>query len=681
MTIATQTQIAAGGQSGRTPGNGISAASARTGKAGLQWGAVFGANASEAPSFRSRWEAELAFAAGSFTSGIAADEDGPGEAVVPTESGPCAEATATGGSGPSEPPWKAVGRQESQPVRVAGEPNPAKIPDIKKLSGSVEMPAGKPGQGDPATEPVKARGAGKGNSTTDAGLGRPGPSQGSSLLPDVPTPQGVLSQPIAVVSIAAAPAPPEGGTPVPLAETPLESSAWGSNPQPVQLGGLSQAANRYPKMQLPGPTLPLQSAALGKLPEATPIPSAGNEDAKDRWRTTEVPGLVPNRQETTPKVVQPLPTAVHASMADLHPNAVPPPGDAAVQAVTEPVSAPQSMASYAKADAQMAVVPWVDPNVAGLPQSRARLNQAQSAGNGVSVAGRARQVSRPSITPEKASPVPVAAASAANPIAVSAPLGPPDRPRMADSKNPVAPSHSTAQAVDGAAPQSAPGGAHPGSGPHAAGARNTALRETFSALDGAPPGPNQTWTHATSQQAEAGFQDPVLGWVGVRADLSGGLVHASVVPGSAQAAEALGKHMDGINSYLAEQHTPIDSLAMDAPTGMAADGHAAGRPGLVTHGAMEQGSFQGMAGGADGGNAHQGSGHGGQQQGDPGIGSGPDRAGAGQSGSDRSVRQETGAMDVNRTVAAAVSGEASTGSVEVYGSGSWRGGEHISLVA
>lgn len=98
-------------------------------------------------------------------------------------------------------------------------------------------------------------------------------------------------------------------------------------------------------------------------------------------------------------------------------------------------------------------------------------------------------------------------------------------------------------------------------------ASGTVNRETFAALDSeAAPG-TPTWIHAGAQRAEAGFQDPALGWVGVRADTGAGGVHASLVPGSADAAQALGGHLAGLNSYLAEHHTPIETLTLAAPEG------------------------------------------------------------------------------------------------------------------
>jgi hypothetical protein len=97
----------------------------------------------------------------------------------------------------------------------------------------------------------------------------------------------------------------------------------------------------------------------------------------------------------------------------------------------------------------------------------------------------------------------------------------------------------------------------------AAGRDGSASREPFSALD-AGSHPTPTWIHAGAQRAEAGFQDPALGWVGVRADSSGGSIHASLVAGSADAAQTLSGHLAGLNAYLADQHTPIAAVTMAA---------------------------------------------------------------------------------------------------------------------
>jgi hypothetical protein len=121
-------------------------------------------------------------------------------------------------------------------------------------------------------------------------------------------------------------------------------------------------------------------------------------------------------------------------------------------------------------------------------------------------------------------------------------------------------------------------------------AAGTGSRETFAALDAETGAGTPTWIHAGARQAEAGFQDPELGWIGVRADGSAGGIHASVVPGSAEAADALGGHLAGLNSYLAEQHMPVE------PVTLASSGSHSAESGM-NHGGgqgMDQGSGQNM---------------------------------------------------------------------------------------
>ncbi|HEY1768240.1 MAG TPA: hypothetical protein VGG26_11315 [Terracidiphilus sp.] len=93
-------------------------------------------------------------------------------------------------------------------------------------------------------------------------------------------------------------------------------------------------------------------------------------------------------------------------------------------------------------------------------------------------------------------------------------------------------------------------------------------REPFAALDADTSSGPIPWTHAGARSAEAGFEDPALGWVGVRADLAAGGVHAAVVPGSAEAAQMLGTHMAGLQAYLSEQRAPVNTVTMASPSGM-----------------------------------------------------------------------------------------------------------------
>ena len=92
-----------------------------------------------------------------------------------------------------------------------------------------------------------------------------------------------------------------------------------------------------------------------------------------------------------------------------------------------------------------------------------------------------------------------------------------------------------------------------------------AAPSTFAALD-AQSGPGAaSWTRTGAHSVEAGYNDPSLGWVGVRADLSAAGVHAAVVPGSAEAAQALAGQMPGLHTYLNEQRVGLGSLTLASP--------------------------------------------------------------------------------------------------------------------
>ena len=112
-----------------------------------------------------------------------------------------------------------------------------------------------------------------------------------------------------------------------------------------------------------------------------------------------------------------------------------------------------------------------------------------------------------------------------------------------------------------------PLGAAQTSGAHSASGvtSGTTTGDTFAALDSEAASPAATWTHASSQRAEAGYLDPSLGWVGVRADTAGGIVHAAVVPGSAEAAQALGGQLSSLNAHLAQTHAQAANVTLASP--------------------------------------------------------------------------------------------------------------------
>ncbi len=113
-----------------------------------------------------------------------------------------------------------------------------------------------------------------------------------------------------------------------------------------------------------------------------------------------------------------------------------------------------------------------------------------------------------------------------------------------------------------------PSGAHQaastpgGSATQASSAPVAPARETFAELDAGSAVGAPRWTHAADRQVEGGFEDPALGWVGVKADMSGGSVHAVLMPGTSDAAQVLGAHMAGLSAHLVEQHSQVSTLTM-----------------------------------------------------------------------------------------------------------------------
>ena len=90
--------------------------------------------------------------------------------------------------------------------------------------------------------------------------------------------------------------------------------------------------------------------------------------------------------------------------------------------------------------------------------------------------------------------------------------------------------------------------------------------DAFSTLDAATA-PAATWSHGSVHRAEAGFQDPSLGWVSVRAETGTSGIHASVVASTADAAQALSGHMAGLATHLAEHRTPVETLTFSSSGG------------------------------------------------------------------------------------------------------------------
>ena len=96
--------------------------------------------------------------------------------------------------------------------------------------------------------------------------------------------------------------------------------------------------------------------------------------------------------------------------------------------------------------------------------------------------------------------------------------------------------------------------------------------EVFASLD-ALGAAAANWVHAGARHAEAGYLDPSLGWVAVRAQTAGAAVHASIVPANADAAQVLGSHLPALSAYMAQHPTAATQVTMAAPEmGMGAQG-------------------------------------------------------------------------------------------------------------
>jgi len=106
--------------------------------------------------------------------------------------------------------------------------------------------------------------------------------------------------------------------------------------------------------------------------------------------------------------------------------------------------------------------------------------------------------------------------------------------------------------------------------------------------------------HATSVgQLQVGYEDPVLGYVELRAQSVGGSVHASLGTHSEMAGEALTGNLNDLSAWMDARHTPVDSLRVIAL-------HET--PGVIAHRSGLNGAADGF-GGSGGGSMGN---HGGQ---------------------------------------------------------------------
>lgn len=158
------------------------------------------------------------------------------------------------------------------------------------------------------------------------------------------------------------------------------------------------------------------------------------------------------------------------------------------------------------------------------------------------------------------------------------------QPAHATNLDGIAPSQSsTAPELRATAPQSLTPQSADGRQP--AEARPANAHDALAALDG-QAAPSASWIHADARHAEAGYLDPALGWVGVRAETAGAALHATIVPPTADAAQILASHLPALNAYIAEHHATATQVSMAAPEmGTSSQGshHQMSRDGTQEH--------------------------------------------------------------------------------------------------
>ena len=86
--------------------------------------------------------------------------------------------------------------------------------------------------------------------------------------------------------------------------------------------------------------------------------------------------------------------------------------------------------------------------------------------------------------------------------------------------------------------------------------------DIFTAMDAPVEGGRTQWTHVSPKRAEATFDDPALGVIGVRAEKRGAEVVATLVIGSSRASEELHGQISSLTDYLAAQHTKVGEVTV-----------------------------------------------------------------------------------------------------------------------
>jgi hypothetical protein len=112
--------------------------------------------------------------------------------------------------------------------------------------------------------------------------------------------------------------------------------------------------------------------------------------------------------------------------------------------------------------------------------------------------------------------------------------------------------------------------------PAASTGKTASVQGPFVAMDAGRNDGAARWIVADSHRAEAGFQDPSLGWVSVRAQAGTAGIHAAVMPASEAAAEVLSGHLAGLNAHMANHYEHMNAVTVSAP-GVGWNSHGTGR--------------------------------------------------------------------------------------------------------
>lgn len=338
------------------------------------------------------------------------------------------------------------------------------------------------------------------------------------------------------------------------ARKPLHSSATVSGPVSALVLADPGVATQILLAPVPAPVLPglvarprsAQGAAPGKGYEPPPIevhlPNAGPG-------TRLAHPLAQSRVESTPPSSVPVPSV---------------PGKSGRAADAEPcpaASAPITPLGHASTEETQQVGPR------RIPPPASSLAQGAASPHGANPQSAPPALHRAESVASEDQPPPDSTHPYSGPSAVTSaehPTGDSNlRPLAAQAPVPQHAESATASVILGAATPL--NDANPTDSANPERSANISARDTIAALDAAPLPPTATWVHADAAHAEAGYLDSSLGWVSVHADTAGSVLHASIVPSSPEAAQVLGSHLAGLNTYLADRHVTAAQLTVAAP--------------------------------------------------------------------------------------------------------------------